>query len=288
MQNFFLYANTGKPETLPAVRKVAEALLTKQAGVFLDHWLFEHLGIGISGSLAQLRGASHAVICFGGDGTLLRVLPTLAARGLPVIGVNMGHTGFLMETSPEDLISNLDRLIAGDFTIHQRGLLSCVINGGAENLVMNEVALTRGSNPSSLVLDVSFEGELVYTIHGDGVLVSSPTGTTGYCLSAGGPVAHPEVACRVVAPICSHIMHQRPMVLPGDGEITLRVRANRGMAHQISMDGQMVMNLEGNSEVFITPSSHTAGFIRFEPQRFLTRLHQKQMEWSNHVYGGLE
>lgn len=286
MQRFFLYANTGKPEALPSARRLIQLLAQRNAQVMVDAWLYEQLGMGIPSGIDELTGDTQAVVCFGGDGTLLRILPALAIKELPVLGVNTGHTGFLMETGPEGLFTQLDRLLAGDYQVSRRAMLSCSVNGVGETLVMNELALTRGNNPSSLVVDVAYNEELVYTIHGDGVLISTPTGTTGYCLSAGGPVLHPEVPCHVVVPVCSHIMHQRPVVLPDSGTITLRVRANHGTTHQINMDGQIVYHPEAGSEVIIRKSNHQAGFIRFESQRFLSRLHHKQLEWSNHVYGG--
>ena len=286
MQRFFLYANPGKPETIPTVKEFAELLLNRNCEVHLDHWLYNIVHIGKPCAIEHFDSTFTAVICFGGDGTLLRILPQSAVHQVPVLGINMGHTGFLLEVGPNDPAGILDRLIYCDYTIQERSMLSCQINGRCSNLVMNEFALTRGKNPSSLVVDVLYNNELVYTIHGDGVLVSTPSGTTGYSLSAGGPILYPDLSCHVIVPICSHIMHQRPVVLPQDGEIRLEVRANRGMMHQISMDGQIVLDLDTNTAISIKHSQKTARFIRFTPQRFFTRLHHKQMEWSDHVYGG--
>lgn len=286
MQRFFLYANPGKPETIRAVSDFADLLINKGCEVLLDVWLFDLLHKGKKTSPDQLDNSVLAVVCFGGDGTILRILPYLAARHIPVLGVNMGHTGFLLQVSPDELDGVLDRLIAQDYEIKERAMLSCEINGQGTYLVMNEFALTRGQNPSSIVVDVQYEEERVFTIHGDGVLVSTPTGTTGYCLSAGGPVIFPGVPCHIVVPVCSHIMHQRPIILPQTGDIRLLVKANHGARHQISMDGQIVLDLDTESEVRITQASEAARFIHFSPEQFLTRLDYKQKKWSNHVYGG--
>ncbi len=286
MQRFFLYANPGKPETIRAVSDFADLLINKGCEVLLDVWLFDLLHKGKKTSPDQLDNSVSAVVCFGGDGTILRILPYLAARHIPVLGVNMGHTGFLLQVSPDELDGVLDRLIAQDYEIKERAMLSCEINGQGTYLVMNEFALTRGQNPSSIVVDVQYEEERVFTIHGDGVLVSTPTGTTGYCLSAGGPVIFPGVPCHIVVPVCSHIMHQRPIILPQTGDIRLLVKANHGARHQISMDGQIVLDLDTESEVRITQASEAARFIHFSPEQFLTRLDYKQKKWSNHVYGG--
>lgn len=286
LQRFFLYANPGKPETIPVVAAFADLLSEHNCDILLDTWLYEHLGIGRACKADELDRSVHAAVSFGGDGTLLRILPRLAENDVPVLGVNMGHTGFLLELDPGDLHSMVNRLVVGDFYLQERLMLSCRIHGQGDFLVMNELALTRGHNPSSIVVEVTYQEEQVYTIHGDGVLVSTPTGTTGYTLSAGGPVLHPDAPCRVVVPVCSHIMTQRPVVLPVHGEIGLTVHGKCAVRHQISLDGQLVIDPGNNSQVTITSAERPARFIRFTPQRFLTRLHQKQLAWGNHIYGG--
>lgn len=286
LQRFFLFANPNKPESFPLVKRFA-ALCTSWGGeVFSDTWLQEYLQTGTVMPTAAIDDSIDIIVSFGGDGTLLRVVPNAAAHQIPILGVNMGHTGFLLEIDPEGLEEALDKLLSGDFRQYERTLLQCDINGGNSNLALNEIALTRGQNPSSLVVDVWYQDELVYTIHGDGVLVSTTTGTTGYSLSAGGPIIYPEIPCTAVVPICSHIMHQRAVILPLDGVIRLNVRKNRGMMHQISMDGQVVFDMTSTSEVVVRKAPQKVRFIHFAPQQFLTRLREKQAEWSNFVYGG--
>lgn len=286
LQRFFLFANPNKPESLPLVKDFAALCISKGCEVFSDLWLYQFLGTGSVLAMDEVDASIHAVISFGGDGTLLRVVPKAATLQIPILGVNMGHTGFLLEQDPDSLESALNRLLKDDYQVFERSLLRCDINGENSYLALNEIALTRGQNPSSLVVDVWYQDELVYIIHGDGVLVSTATGTTGYSLSAGGPIIYPEIPCTTVVPICSHIMHQRAVVLPEAGIIRLNVRANRGMMHQISMDGQVVFDMDAGSEVLVHRAEHKARFIHFAPQRFLTRLRMKQAEWSNFIYGG--
>ena len=285
MRRFFLFANPGKPETFPVVAEFAGLCLAQGCQPLLESWLHDRINLGHPASLDQLDGVD-AIISFGGDGTLLRTVPQAARSGIPLLGVNLGHTGFLLEQDPGKLDEALHRLMADDFIIYERPLLSCQINGDAVRLALNEISLTRGQNPSSLVVDVFFEEELVYTIHGDGVLVASPTGTTGYALSAGGPIICPGVNCHAVVPICSHILHQRPMVLPDSGTISLQVRSNRGVPHQISLDGQTVLNLDTGSSIRIQKAGEAARFICFSKLCFIPRFHMKQKEWSDNVYGG--
>lgn len=287
LHSFFLSANPDKPKTIPAARQFARLCMEQGCEVMLDEWLHQKLALGRPRPLEDLPDNLTALVSFGGDGTLLRAIPHAAARDIPILGVNLGHTGFLMELSPDKMPEALGMILRGEYGIFERAMLDIEINGQHHHLAMNEFVLTRGINPSSLVLDVMHNDELVYTIHGDGVLVSTPTGTTGYVLSAGGPVIAPSVPCHAVVPVCTHIMHQRPVILPDTGTIYVRARAGKGSkAHQICIDGQVVYNLEEGSVSTIKKADKPARFIRFTAQRFLTRLHQKQMEWSNNVYGG--
>lgn len=286
MRSYFLFANSGKPETIPVVKSFANECLFRDCKVYLEGWLRDLLGIGQAMKINELNDSIDAVVSFGGDGTLLRVLPSAARNRVPVLGVNLGHTGFLLEIEPDEMAFALEEMLNHRHKVYSRSMLSCRVSDLAPQLVMNEVALTRGQSPASLIVDVWYNDELVYTIHGDGVLVSTPTGTTGYSLSAGGPIVSPSVPCQVVSPICTHIMHQRPVVLPSGGTIRLNVRKNRGLKYQLSLDSQKVYELDADQQIVIKPAEETARFIYFKPQRFLERLRIKQMEWSNHIYGG--
>jgi len=285
-KRFFLFANPGKPETVSSAGALADALIARKCSVHLDEWLYDELRVGERSCFTAIDGTYDAVVSFGGDGTLLRAIHASASHGVPVLGVNLGHTGFLLEMTPDGVVDIPGRLISGDYGVEERMLLRGTVKDGRSALSMNEVSLTRGQNPNSLVIDVIADGALAYTVHGDGALVSTPSGSTGYCLSAGGPVVHPELPCLIVVPICSHIMHQRPIVLPAESEVLLRVRAHRGRPHQVSMDGQVVLDLEGETEVKVTIAQEKARLIRLKEQCFISRLRQKQLEWGNHVYGG--
>ncbi len=285
-RSFFLFANPRKPETLGTVEAAARFVTERGCALLTDPWLRERIGLGEPVGIADMPETVSAVIALGGDGTLLRALPAAAKKGVPVLGINVGHTGFLLEAAPDDLNGALGSLLRRNFAVEERMMLACSINGSEPELVMNEIALTRGQNPSSIIVDVLSGSERVFTIHGDGILVSTPTGTTGYALSAGGPVVHPGVDCVTVVPISSHIMHHRPVVLPADARVSLRVLENRGSLHQVSMDGQVVLDLRTDTSIEVNRADKPARFVRFGARQFLTRLTQKQTEWSHYGFGG--
>lgn len=278
---YFLFANPHKPDTVRAARDVAQALIARGQRVSLDDWLYDELKIGDRGELGHLTKDTEAVISLGGDGTLLRTLPSAAALQIPVVGVNMGRVGFLLETNLRQLSVALDRLIEKDYFIEERMMLRCQIKDRSGSfLVMNDVVLSRGGNPSSIIVDAYADEELIYSTHGDGIIVASPTGSTGYCLSAGGPVLHPGMQALVVLPICTHKAQQLPIVLKEDVRIRLSAQAIPSRNHQVVLDGQTCFEFSGTAEVSIQRAQERARFIRFEPQHFFTRLRLKQAEWS--------
>lgn len=285
-KSYFLFANPYKPETVSAAGRFAALLIEKGCSVSLDGWLYDRLMLGRGAELEAISEGMSAIIAFGGDGTLLRCLPAAAQKRVPVLGINMGRAGFLLELDPELLVEGASRLIQGDFALEERMMLKCELDDGFSSLVMNDVAVSRGENPSCIAVSAFADEELIYQNHGDGVLVSSATGTTGYALSSGGPVVHPELESISVVPICSHDLHLRPVVLPADRTVRLSVNATHGRKHQISMDGQIVLYRGDNTQIRVSKAKERVSFIRFSNQGFLNKLHLKQRDWTQQMNGG--
>lgn len=285
-KRYFLFANPYKPDTVSTAGAFADSLIKKGCTVSLDSWLHDLLNVGERAELTEVSGDYNAIIAFGGDGTLLRCLPIAAARTVPVLGVNMGHAGFLLELDPGLLESSVNRLLNGAYNLEERMMLRCLLDGGFSALAMNDVAVSRGQNPGSISVSAYADQELIYTSHGDGILVTSATGTTGYGLSAGGPVVHPDLECLSVVPICSHDLHLRPVVLPADKTVRLMIQGFRNRKQQIAIDGQTVFCLEGQTEIRVSKAEERVRFIRFSHQGFITKLHQKQRDWTQQMNGG--
>lgn len=279
---FFLFANPQKTETISAARELADVIISTGEEAVLDSWLHDELKIGQSASLIELNSLDiDCIISLGGDGTLLRTLPTAARQNIPVLGINMGRVGFLLEVDNMDLSLMVSRLMTHDYQLEQRHMLSAYIVGrNEEYLVMNDVVLCRGGNPSSIRVENFANDELVYVTDGDGVIVASATGSTGYCLSAGGPVLHPTLKNLVLLPICSHKAQQLPIVFDEHIRVHMRSAAGPGRTQQILFDGQTTLELSGSVEVCVSLSQEKVSFVRFAPQHFYTRLRSKQAEWS--------
>lgn len=282
--SFFLFANPFKEETIAAAAEMANRLLREHARVILEGWLYDVLNgtlkAGERCDLRDLREKVDAIISIGGDGTLLRTTAEAAARDIPVLGINMGRVGFLLEDDTDDHVETVQRLLAADYMIEERMMLRCKVNESPEVLVMNDVALTRGHNPSSIEVKAFADDEMIFISRGDGALAATPTGTTGYALSAGGPVVYPSMSCITIVPICSHILNQRPLVLPPDMVVRMTANAATDKPCHVIMDGQTVLPMNGQVHIRIVRSDRKAKFIRFQKQKFLSRLRLKQAEWS--------
>ena len=227
------------------------------------------------------RGLSGCdlIATLGGDGTILSGLDAAISLDIPVLGVNLGRVGFLTEVEPDDIETNIERLAAGDYHIEERMLLSANVLGAPPALALNDVVLTRTPLVTRVItFEIYVGGALADRFSGDGLIVSSPTGSTAYSFSAGGPVVVPGLDLFVLTPICAHTLHTRPFVLSDATQIG--VRATNGEAAQLVVDGRLRLDMSGADTVMIQKSERKARFIRLNDRSFFTRLRSKLTEWN--------
>ena len=282
--------NPGKPAVFDAIHLCAKLCRERGIDVFLleDDAHSQALG-DIAGDFKPLsslqKGAVDAVFVFGGDGTVLRALSRFAQFDLPVLGVNLGRLGFLLETQTQEMAKALDLLIAGEYSIERRMMLRVEAQCGKVHVstyAVNEVFISRGMSQRMIALDALVGQTLVDHYIADGVVVASPTGSTGYSLSAGGPIVSPDVDCFVLTPICAHTLQSRPIVLSHRERITLRINMiEEREGIQLSLDGQLVCRMRNREQVTVSRAEHDALLIRFPKERnFFSLLKDKLSQWS--------
>jgi NAD+ kinase len=246
-----------------AARAFAERLAERGVAVLPDLEAARFLG-----TLGQSRGALASqvelVVVLGGDGTLLAVAREIGSAPVPILGVNLGQLGFLAEVAPEEQQGALDHVLGGRFETVPRMRLD-VRAERADATIVHALALNdgviKGTDLSRMIdLEARTDGARVGTYHGDGLIVSTPTGSTAYNLSAGGPILMPGSRVYVVTPICPHTLTQRPLVLPETAQLEIEVRPRDGGA-QLTVDGQVGTRLESGDRVRITASEHPAHFV---------------------------
>jgi len=271
-----LCVKPGEPELAQLVRELEKWLVDRGLAVFPDpeagRWTRAD-GM-LRGDLAR---EAELVVVLGGDGTLLAVARAIGNRAVPILGVNLGTLGFLAETGREELLPSLDAVLGGDFRVEERMRLDVEVRREGESLgsflALNDAVVSNTALSRMLHLETRADGSEVTTYHADGLIVATPTGSTAYSLSAGGPLLLPNLEAILVTPISPHTLTQRPLVLPGDSEVELRVVDSRGGQVHLTVDGQVGRALEEDDVVVVRANAQPARFLvppgrnRFEVMR---------------------
>jgi NAD+ kinase len=225
------------------------------------------------------------LLVLGGDGTLLSMATRVsqAGRDLPVLGVNFGHLGFLTEINFPELFRLLDAAIAGTAAIERRLILGARVLRGARSVAeyraLNDVVITRGSLSRVIELAVTVDGTFVARFTGDGLIVSSPTGSTAYNLSAGGPILHPAVDGLVLTPIAPHTLSNRPVVVPGSARVLVTAAAHDpGQEVILTLDGQIGLTLEPGDTVDVQQHDPPVRLVKAPAHSYFDVLRQK-LKW---------
>jgi NAD+ kinase len=226
-----------------------------------------------------------ALVTFGGDGTLLRGARLLGARETPILGVNLGRVGFLTTATRQTLDPALDALVAGRYVIERRQALQAEIkdgegNGRALQMAMNDIAVHKGGVARVVRVNVFIQGENVGPYSADGIIVATPTGSTAYSLSAGGPIVVPGVEAMVVTPIAAHTLAVRPLVVPSSYRIVIQPMVGWSEDLLVSFDGQTGTTLAPGESVDVRRADHRVCLIRLGGDGFFGRMRQK-LHWGD-------
>ncbi len=218
----------------------------------------------------ELNGAS-ALVCFGGDGTILHMAKTATKHGIPILGVNIGTMGFMAELEASEL-SLLSRLAGEDYTIDRRSMLDVTVQRDRDiifhDICLNDVAITKGAAARIVHLNVKCDGVEVMECSGDGILIATPTGSTAYNLSAGGPIVEPEANGILITPVCAHDMRSRCVVAAQRRVITVAVVKNAHRNAYLSVDGGKAQRLNMGDVAMIRKSDLETKLIRLKDRSF--------------------
>jgi len=216
-------------------------------------------------SRKSLGEACDLVVVVGGDGCLLRAARALAKPGIPVYGVNRGRLGFLTDALPTEVEQRMDELFAGKYTIESRFLLDAHIERAGKPIAfgdaLNDVVLHSGKSVQMLEFELYIEGSFVYSQRSDGLIVSTPTGSTAYSLSAGGPIMHPSLDAVVLVPMFAHTLTSRPIVVHGNSEIKIVLGSDSVVTPHISCDGQTSIQAQPEDVLYIRKKPHKLNLI---------------------------
>lgn len=211
------------------------------------------------------------ILVVGGDGTMIRAAREYRGYDVPIMGINMGKLGYLPEAEVHNLEESLEQIIYGTSQIEERMMLKGIVNDEIEAVALNDIVLTRCGSLRIITFNVYVNGELLNTYHADGIIVSTPTGTTAYNLSAGGPIVKPTASMIVITPICSHALNTSSIVLSADDEIVLEVCEPAS----VSFDGEKNVDVRNGDKIVIRKAEETAKLLKLSKISFLERLRKK-------------
>jgi len=283
-----LIARHTLPAALDALREAAAHLERRGAAPVIESATAEAAGIGArwpAVSRDNLAADVDVVIAFGGDGTLLDAASAVShsVHDAPLVGINLGHLGFLTEVGRQDMIAALDRLVDGETTVEERLLLAGRVHrhGGAlpDRFALNDIVVTRGALARMIEIDVEVDGAPVSHVKADGLIVATATGSTAYNLSAGGPILHPSADAVVLTPLAPHALTNRPVVLPASSNIRLRPIVDPSSDPVLTFDGQHGVPLQTGDEVDIMRAPRVLRLLRTSRRTHFDMLREK-LKWT--------
>jgi NAD+ kinase len=268
------------------LEEIADFLVRQGLEVSLEAQTAQNTGILGYGAMtpAQLGAECDLAFVVGGDGTMLGIARQLARHGTPLVGINQGRLGFMTDVPVSQFAQILAPMIAGDYEEEHRTMLE----GGVwrdghsifEGFAMNDVVVSRGAAASMVELKIDIGDEFVANLRSDGLIIASPTGSTAYALSAGGPILHPGIAGWVLVPIAPHDLSNRPIVLPDTGEISIEIVAGREAS--VSFDMQSLASLMHGDRISVRRSAHQVRFLHPRGWSYYATLRRK-LHWNSGV-----
>ena len=279
-------------EIAESLRRLAEYLYERGVSVFIERETAEHIGRQVDLSRWVTCGfndiGAHAdlAIVIGGDGTMLNAARRLSRYRVPLVGVNQGRLGFMTDIGRDDMLTCMDDLLDGRFAAENRMLLDAdVIREGKEiasNLALNDVVVDKGAIGRMIEFELFIDGEFIYNLRSDGLIVSTPTGSTAYSLSSGGPILHPTLTGIALVPLCPHALTNRPIIVNDQADIEFRI--THADDPRVHFDGQVTLDLQPGDSVRLRRSAYTICFLHPPGYSYFAMLRQK-LHWSERPKG---
>ncbi len=282
MQRIGIATKPNKPEAEPILRKLVPWLRDRRMETILD---VEAAGIcpdlGPGRPRAEVAAAADLVIVLGGDGTLLSVARLIGSREVPILGVNLGGLGFLTEITLDELFPTLERVLRDQFSVTRRLTLTARVLREGEDVAsfeaLNDAVITKTALSRIVDLETHVNGEYVATFRADGLILSTPTGSTAYCLAAGGPIIYPTLPALVIIPICPHTLTNRPLVVPDTAVVEIIQGSTEEDVH-LTVDGQVGVGLRHRDVVEVQRSARCIALVKSPKLNYFELLHTK-LKW---------
>lgn len=283
MKTIGLAPHPDKPEAVQLAARVADWLTSRGIGALLPSNIARTISRPELEADSSRIACSDLLIVMGGDGSMLRWSRLAAPHGTPMLGVNFGHYGFITEVEPHEVLSSVERILAGEYTVSERVVLKAVVIRDSEPTAtyygLNDVVVSKGPLARMVSLHTYVGGKFIVTYAADGIIIASPTGSTAYSLSAGGPVVHPDVGVLVITPVCPHTLNVRSLVVPDGEKIQIIGECREGEPDtMLTLDGQLGGHLACSETVEVGKADFPARLVQLDPQSFYDKL-QTRLRW---------
>ncbi len=284
MKNIGFIVNLSKESAATIAKQVVKWLDENNINVFLNKETANSLSLPQYGvNTDDMINRVECVLVLGGDGTLLNAARSIAGKNLPLLGINLGHLGFLTELEVDKLFLGLKELISGHYAIEERLMLEAkVIRQGEMAGVfnaLNDMVVTKGAFSRMIKMKTYIDNEFLENYPADGLIISSPTGSTAYSLSAGGPIVSPDLDVIIITPICPHTLYARPVVISHNQKVRVII-ASKTDEVMLTVDGQDGFKLKQDDEIIIAKSQLTTKLIKLRNRSFYDILREKLKDGS--------
>ena len=288
MKNIALVTNYNIPEKLNAADKVAQKIGNRVESIFIPATYKDrifrnrmHKSIYAYKTPEEIYSESELIVVIGGDGSMLDAARRAARSGIPVLGINMGRVGYMTELEMDEL-DLIDRVFEGKCWLDERAMLSVKIvsDNGQTRFVtdaLNEAVVANGSTARIIDVELSENDELVSTYRADGLVVATPTGSTAYSLSAGGPIIDPRLSCICVTPVCPHSLLARPTIFPDTAQLKVKNICVREKVLHLTVDGKATFDMYYGDTALITKSHIKARLLRVKDEGFCSKVRLKKL-----------
>jgi NAD+ kinase len=276
-----IYAKTNHPEAPKLAQDICSLLQQHDVDFLLEPWLGEALGSKAVAAKDIIPQQADLIIVLGGDGTLISVARQVNDLRVPILGVNLGSLGFLTEVTRQELPVMLEAVLAGQYVVSDRMMLNVdILRRGelvATHTLLNDVVINKGTLARIIDMETWVDGDYLTTFKADGLIISTPTGSTGYNLAAGGPIIYPGINSLVITPICPHMLTNRPLIVPSSSVVAIDVSFADDVVY-FTGDGQIGANLEAGDRVEVRQSEARTHLIK-SPTRDYFEILRTKLSW---------
>lgn len=282
MKQVAIFAKVHDPRCQGVASELVTWLEERKCRPLVDTHLARHVGYARGLTEKQIRDRAELVVVLGGDGTLISVARLFSSRQVPIVGVNLGSLGFLTEITVEQMYPVLEQCLAGSHRITERMMLDVTVTRGDQEIsrcqVLNDAVINKGALARIIELEARVNDDFLTTFKADGLIISTPTGSTGYSLSAGGPIVQPLMKCVLITPICPHTLTNRPIVLSYQSVIRITVKSSFDEMVYLTLDGQVGVELQEGDCIEIKRAETTTALVT-SPEKDYFAILRAKLKW---------